>query len=202
MLKKEYYSFNEAIVTFSAIVMLLSLCLKSLIVTQEKAKGTNCSMHLKSIFGATMMYASDYQDRLPHEDTGGRRPPYESSWTQVLEISPFEMGIPYLGYNLKMNSRLEEYKGNKKYLSDPFFHLPSALKPSNSPYIFDGRVDNSYAYFMFGTPSSVAPRHSDESNFLFLDGSAYPVWEVPNPTGGWDGLGNLPWDALVPVSEQ
>lgn len=202
MPKKEYYSFQEAMMALAALCMFFSLCPKALMKSQENTKRVNCSMHLSSIFESTMMYALDFDFRLPHEDTGGNQPPYESSWTQVLETSPYEMGIPNPGYNLKMNSRLEEYKGSKDFVSDPFFHLPSALRPSNSPFIFDGRVDNWYAYPMFGTPGSVDARHEGESNFLFLDGSATSVWEAPNPKGGWAGHGNLQWDALTTLDQQ
>lgn len=202
MLKKEHYSLNEAIIALAAIVALFSIGVKALINSQEQAGGINCNMHLKTIYTSSMVYSLNYGDRLPHEDTGGSQPPYESSWTQVLETSPFENGIFHPGYNIKMNSRLEEYKGRKSFVSDPFFHMPKALSPSKSPYLFDGRVDGWYAYPMFGTPSSVDPRHQGESNFLFLDGSAYSIWESPNPEGGWNGHGNLQWDALASLSQQ
>ena len=204
LLHRNYQSlieFSVAAALFSSVAL---LGVRSIEKVFSKNNQIQCSFHQRSIFQVTMLYSSDFGDCLPHEDTGGSKPPYDACWTQVLDIVPYEMGFERLssGYNLKMNSRLEDYKGNKSYFSDPFLYLPRAITPANTPYLFDGRVDGWYKNKMYGGPTSVDPRHDLESNFIFLDGSGRSLWEIPHPKGGWSGHGNLQWDSELSIENQ
>ena len=185
-------------------VITVTLMTKIYLPLQAKAEQLHCQSHLKNLWIATHAYTSNYGDRLPHEDKGGSQPPHDSAWTQVLDISPYEMSIGdgTIGYNIKMNSRLEDFRGTKELPSESFRHLPNLPVPYLTPYLFDGRFDEWYQNKMYGSPSSVQPRHDLESNFLFLDGSARELFELPKPGGGWSGHGNILWDPDVGIEKQ
>lgn len=203
-MNKNLYSLTELLTLMACMAIIIHLAFETIDSLYAKASQIHCQSHLKNIWIATNAYTVNYGDRLPHEDKGGHLPPHDSAWTQVLGISPFEMSIGdgSIGYNLKMNSRLEDFRGTKERPSDSFRHLPNLPSPQSTPYIFDGRFDNWYQDKMYGSPSSVEPRHDLESNFLFLDGSVKGLFERPKPKGGWSGHGNLLWDPDVDLEKQ
>lgn len=163
-----------------------------------------CQSYLRQLWDCSSLYSEENGHRLPHKDNGSTQPPYGSAWSEVLGIAPFEMGFDRvdIGYNLKMNSRLEDFRGTKSQASEDFLYLPGVENPSLSPYLFDGRIDDWYQSKMYGGPSSVDPKHKLEANFLFLDGSSQPIFEIPSPEGGWSGHGNLLWDPYVELDKQ
>ena len=168
-----------------------------------------CRNHLHQLGLATDLYSEDNCGVLPHKDDGDTKPPHHIRWNNVLDVEPYNVP-PYEGghksrdgYDLKMNSRIEDYKGSKSYYSPVFRHVDSVRQPEITPLYFDGRVDTKYHRERpFGFFNAVDPRHDGEAMILFMDYGARPIWGVPDLDGGWKDAGELTWDPDAELNDQ
>ena len=201
---ESFFSLNELLVSLAVVLLLSTLTLRAGVKSLDTAHDASCLQYLGQFAQATSLYLEDNGDWLPHEDFGSTgNYPQGVCWAEVLGLTPQHMGIKEdKGYTLKMNSRLEDYKGNKGEASGPFRNMASVPDPSRTPFLFEGRIDSIYGNKTYGMYTTVQGYHSDRVNFLFLDGHAQGVWGLPDKTGGWQGSNDLWWDPDVAMNMQ
>jgi hypothetical protein len=185
---------------------------------QTRSEQVECKLALGDLGVATAFYALNNDNFLPHEDAGSSKPPKDMCWYQVLD--PYiqrrpiawakqdptlrdlhQDDITHAGFSYKMNSRLEEYKGEKSYYSDSFRHLSSISDPSQTMLYFDGDVSEHHINKPYGMYNQVVNRHRDQANLLFID------QHVDSSSGGfesenWSGPGGYLWDPDVSLDQQ
>lgn len=170
------------------------------------AQSVSCITHLQQFAVATDLYLNDHLDYLPHEDFGSTgKFPKGACWVDVLGLAPYDAGYGEEdnSYSLKMNSRLEDYKGTKFFASGPFRSMNTIDSPSQVPYIFEGKIDKYNKNRTYGMHKTTENHHSDKVNFLFLDGSSRSIWGIPQQEkGGWTNTNDLWWDPDAPLEDQ
>ena len=188
------FTLVELMVSLSIIAILASLIQPMLHGAIVKSRETECKSHLRQLGIQSFIYANNNNDRLPHEDAGSSRPPYNQAWYQVVDISWHERGIPLeKGFNIKMNDRLEEYGSPPS----PAFRKLSTIKyPTKTPYLFDSKFS---LYTPKGVYGSASDHHEGTANFLMLDLHVENIFTSPK---FWQKSQPLYWNPDVPLHQQ
>ena len=180
---------------------------------KQHALGVKCVMNLRSLGLGFGQYCMDNRNTLPHHDDGSDIPPSGYVWYKLVLpylLSEDENGLKYMqetGYDhnnadfskvvfsYKMNSRLEDYKGNKGFLSPAFREISTIHHPAKTVLIFDGRADKKpYSFQSYGPPTYVEARHCDKAGILFLDWSVKLTVGDYDENGFWKNGSGLIWD--------
>lgn len=192
-----FFTLLEGSICSAIIFILCSFIVPAFKESLQKSEQFRCSQHLRKLGYATQIYSEDYYNLLPHEDSGSSgKEPIGSAWFQVLGLNPHEYGVTPnpIAYNLKMNSRLEDYQGSPSFRS--LRHIP---QPDLTPYLFDGKADGGYRLKPSGIFKSVSPRHFERANILLLD---FSTKEYEREIEEWQIPGNLSWNPDVSIEDQ
>lgn len=195
--------------------MLILVCITVPIYCKVRGMATSigCSSHLRSLGLGFIQYCADNRNTLPHIDDGSDVPPTGFVWYKKVtpylmaedeenikyrQESGFDFNEPDLKkviFSYKMNSRLEDYKGNKKTFSPFFRNVSTITYPSKTVLIFDGRTDKfPYTTQSYGPPTYVEPRHNNKAGILFLDWTVKMVEGEVDSSGYWKNSSGLIWD--------
>ncbi len=197
------------------IVMLILACIALPIFFKVKGMATSvgCTSHLRSLGIGFAQYAADNRNALPHHDDGTDVPPSGFVWYKM--VLPYllaedvenakyrqevgadtnETDIGKVIFSYKMNSHLEEYKGNKTFFSPPFREISTIRYPSKTVLIFDGRTDKKpYSSQPYGPPTYVEPRHNNRAGILFLDWTVKMAEGEKDNNGYWKNGSGYIWD--------
>lgn len=208
------FSLLELICTMGLIAIILCVAVPVYMKVKATAQGVICTSHLRSLGMAFGQYTADNYNLLPHHDDGSDAPPKGFVWYQKVlpylnsdeegegvkyrqdaGYDPLETDINKIIFSYKMNSRLEDYKGSKKFNSGPFRDLSTIRFPSKTVLIFDGRTDTfPYDKQPYGPPTYVHARHCDKAGILFLDWSVKMVEGETDEKGYWKNGNQLIWD--------
>ena len=206
-------SLIEVIVTICIMALLTSIALPVYWKVKGTATGVGCVSHLRNLGLAFGQYSADNRNRLPHHDDGTDVPPTGFVWykkvlpylmaddeegskyRQDIGFSNSETNLNKVIFSYKMNSRLEDYKGSKKFFSPVFRDISSINFPSKTVLIFDGRADKiPYSFQSYGPPTYVEARHNEKAGILFLDWTVKIVEGENDDKGYWKNGGGLIWD--------
>ena len=214
------FTLIELLVTVFIIMVICSLILPVLRKSFASAKALNCLGNMHHLGIAFLLYADSNNGSLPHKDFGSDVPPSGKCW--YTELDPF-LGVnpPYrakqdpdhldlhsadekkLGLSYKMNSRLEDYKGDKPEASPPFRQLSTINDLSRTVLLFDGRCDKIvYTDKPYGMYTSVESRHQDRAAMLFTDGNCKLMPADCDQAKHWTGPGGLYWDPDTGLDKQ
>lgn len=203
----------EIICTLTLLAIILCIALPVYMKVKGAAQSVGCIAHLRSLGMAFGQYTADNFNTLPHHDDGSDVPPKGFVWYQ--KVLPYllaedeeaamyrqdvgfnhsEIDIGKVIFSYKMNSRLEDFKGNKKFSSPPFRDISSIRFPSKTVLIFDGRTEGfPYDKQPYGPPTYVHARHGDKAGILFLDWSVKMVDGECDDKGYWKNGNKLIWD--------
>ncbi|MEA3402875.1 MAG: prepilin-type N-terminal cleavage/methylation domain-containing protein [Armatimonadota bacterium] len=188
-MKRRGFTLIELLVVIAIIAILAAILFPVFARAREKARQTSCLSNVKQIMLGVLMYAGDYDERLPRY--GGYNPPSElldpahglSYWW--LKVEPYIKNEQILvcpsGYRVAIQSGGERnYEYDVDYGWNTFLHgdsLANIKEPAYVICIFDdernnyGRWYNEYEAGAKNYPWD-ADKHNDGCNYGLLDGHA------------------------------
>lgn len=214
------FTLVELCVTIVVVLVIWSLLSPVMRKAFADAKSVSCLGNMHHLGIAFMLYGEKTDGLLPHEDFGSEEPPSGQCWYTELDpllgISPPHLAkqdpdhvglhseaVEKLGFSYKMNSRLEDYKGDKDVPSPPFCRVSTIPDLARTVLLFDGRCDKAaYKRLPFGIYTSVEARHQDRASILFADSHCKLVPAECDARKHWTGPGDFFWDPYSPLEGQ
>lgn len=194
------FTLVELLFTMGITSIVVALTLPAVVAGRSAAQRVQCLNNLHQLGIAFRLYATRYDDYLPHEDAGqGGEFPTGSCWFDVLDpflsgenLSPVKQCPASTGdenwHSLKMNSLLEDEEV-------PFYRMGLSRDESKTVLMFDGRVDSRGNQTQTkGTWLSATARHEGATHVLFADGHIDRFKPALTMTGGWAHPGPYVWD--------
>lgn len=218
--RRSPFTLLESLVCATVVSLLGALVVPAVKNALTGANAAKCLALQKQLGAAFLLYAEAYADLLPHKDGGSDEPPSGCCWYAVLDPhldakppsrakqDPGHRDLhsadeSKLGYSLKMNSRLEDYKGTKDKPSPPFRRLSTIPDLAGTVLVFDGRCDKvPWINQPYGMYSATASRHGGRVGILFTDAHAKMLLAPTDASGAWTGPGGLLWDPDAPMDKQ
>jgi hypothetical protein len=217
--QKYSYTLMELFVVLLIVGVLLGLLPKAFAQVLENSSKVACMEALKQLGTSTWLYMESYDNTLPHEDFGSSVPPYNACWYEVLDpfipLNPkaktkqdpqlIELDKELLedsGFSFKMNSRLEDYKGDKPVASPVFRNIATIARPEKTILFFDGDTSNAtISQRPYGMYNNIVNRHLMKANLLLIDGHVKSS-SGSTPEINWKGAGGFLWDPEADEDEQ
>ena len=191
-MKEKGFTLIELLVVIAIIALLLSIIVPALNMTKEQVRKIMCQSNLRQLTLAFIVYASDYDGKLPYKPAGSM--PYPHIWWEAYSGTPDNRKF-FDGYLDGFILKQERVWSEDVDEAPKTMYCPS-VKRSNSPYFGYGRqwptkqYDNwrpfeaSYAYFNLGDlynpdtwlSSSPMPRTTNDRGTLPVFGDLIEIY--------------------------
>ncbi len=186
------FSLVEILVVTTILAILCALLMPAMASAREAGRGAACQEHLKQVAMATLMYAMDWNERLPTHfrveqgyigiDIFSMLLPYHKDW-RIFQCPsvPGHWTIRGYGYNhVYLNYQL---LSRINHTSDTIMFCDNKRRSTDG-----ASVAHCFPPGYPGANNGPDPRHNRMANFAFVDGHVKRMepWQTINPLNLWD----------------